>query len=56
VIFVTLPISKERTKMPLIEMKEISTPLKLIGLKFFKSREGEIYIKVGNRPRKKLFS
>ncbi|WP_394238756.1 hypothetical protein [Niallia oryzisoli] len=42
--------------MPLIEMKEISTPLKLFGIKLFKAREGGIYVKIGNRPRKKLFS
>ena len=40
--------------MPLIEMKEIITPLKLFGIKIFKSRDGEMYIKVGNRPRKKI--
>ncbi|WP_261798736.1 hypothetical protein [Bacillus tuaregi] len=42
--------------MPLIEMKEISTPLKLLGIKLFRSREGGIYFKLGSRPRKKLFS
>ena len=40
--------------MPLIEMKEICTPLKLVGIKFFRSRDGEIYIKYRNRPRKKV--
>lgn len=42
--------------MPLVEMKEISTPLKLVGIKLFRSREGEIYVKFRNRPRKKLFN
>lgn len=42
--------------MPLIEMKEISTPLKLIGIKLFKSSEGEVYVKIGKRPRRRLFS
>ena len=37
--------------MPLIEMKEVATPLKLIGIKFFRSREGQLYIKLFNRPR-----
>ena len=41
--------------MPLIEMKEFFTPLKLIGIKFFRSREGQVYIKVWNHPRKRLF-
>ena len=38
--------------MPLIEMKEVVTPLKLIGIKFFRSREGQLYIKLFNRPRR----
>jgi hypothetical protein len=42
--------------MPLIAMKEIGTPLKLIGIRLFKSSEGDLYIKYGNRPRKKLFN
>ena len=42
--------------MPLIEMKEILTPLKLLGIKLFRSREGYIYIKLWNRPRKKIFN
>ena len=42
--------------MPLIEMKEVVTPLKLIGIKFFRSREGQLYIKLFNRPRRKIFS
>ncbi len=41
--------------MPLIAMKEITTPLKLIGIRLFKSSEGEYYIKFWNRSRKKLF-
>lgn len=41
--------------MPLIAMKEIETPLKFIGIRFFKSSEGKIYIKLGKRSRKKLF-
>jgi hypothetical protein len=41
--------------MPLIAMKEITTPLKLIGIKIFKSSTKEYYIKFWNHPRKKLF-
>ena len=41
--------------MPLIAMKEIITPLKLVNIKIFKSSENEYYIKYGKRPRKKLF-
>jgi len=42
--------------MPLIHMKQVFTPLKFVGVKLFKSTEGHLYIKVGNRPRKRLFS
>ncbi|WP_264757818.1 hypothetical protein [Neobacillus dielmonensis] len=42
--------------MPLLHMKEISTPLKWFGIKFFRDHEGYTYIKVGSRPRKRLFS
>ena len=42
--------------MPLIEMKEIWTPFKLVGIKFFKSRNNEYYMKLWNRPRKRIFS
>ncbi len=41
--------------MPLIHMKEIATPLKLFGIKIFRSYEGSTYIKFGNRPRKRIF-
>jgi hypothetical protein len=41
--------------MPLLHMKEIFTPLKFFGIKLFKTFEGETYIKIGNKPRKKLF-
>ncbi|WP_256243740.1 hypothetical protein [Bacillus sp. V3B] len=41
--------------MPLIEMKEIITPLKLVGIKLYRSEENKFYIKFWNRPRKKIF-
>lgn len=41
--------------MPLIAMKEIGTPLKLVGIRLFKASDGGIYIKFGKRPRKRLF-
>lgn len=41
--------------MPLIAMKEVGTPLKLVGIRLFKSSDGALYIKFGKRPRKKLF-
>ena len=41
--------------MPLIAMKEIITPLKLVKIHIFKSSNNQYYIKFGNRPRKKLF-
>jgi hypothetical protein len=41
--------------MPLYHMKEIWTPLKLIGLKFFKCEDdGHYYIKFGKHPRKRI--
>jgi hypothetical protein len=42
--------------MALIEMREIWTPLKLIGIKFFKTRNKEYYIKLWSRPRKRIFN
>ena len=42
--------------MPLIEMKEIVTPLKFLGIKLFRSSEGQIFIKFWSRPRKKIFN
>jgi hypothetical protein len=41
--------------MPLLHMKEIFTPLKFFGIKLFKTIEGETYIKIGKKARKKLF-
>ncbi|WP_338470839.1 hypothetical protein R4Z10_19000 [Niallia sp. XMNu-256] len=41
--------------MPLIEMKEIVTPLKLLGIKLFKSGEGQLFIKVWSNPRRRIF-
>lgn len=41
--------------MPYLNLKEIWTPLKLIGIKFYKESETkEFYLKVGNRKRRKL--
>lgn len=41
--------------MPLLHMKEIFTPLKIIGIKLFRGTDGYTYIKVWNRPRKRIF-
>ncbi|WP_404329977.1 hypothetical protein [Mesobacillus maritimus] len=41
--------------MPLIHMKEIFTPLKFIGIKLFLSKEGQVFIKLGKKPRKRIF-
>ncbi|WML46800.1 hypothetical protein RCG23_14250 [Neobacillus sp. PS3-34] len=41
--------------MPLFHMKEIFTPLKLVGIKVFVCKEGQTYIKIWNRPRKRIF-
>ncbi|WP_285290782.1 hypothetical protein [Bacillus sp. ISL-45] len=40
--------------MPLLQMKEVYTPLKLIGIKVFKCKEGHTYIKFWNKPRKRM--
>jgi hypothetical protein len=43
--------------MPLYSMKEVWTPLKWVGIKFFKSYEDEsYYIKVGNKHRRRIRS
>ena len=39
--------------MPLIEMKEIMTPLKLLGIKLFRSREAVYLYKALEPPTKK---
>ncbi|TCN26688.1 hypothetical protein EV146_103211 [Mesobacillus foraminis] len=41
--------------MPLIYMKEIFTPLRMVGIKIFKSTEGQLYIKLGSRHRRHIF-
>lgn len=41
--------------MPLLQMKEVFTPLKIVGVRVYKSNDGHTYIKVGSRPRKKCF-
>lgn len=41
--------------MPLLYMKEIMTPLKLLGIAFFKCTDRHLYIKIGNKHRKRLF-
>ncbi|WP_407270163.1 hypothetical protein [Radiobacillus sp. PE A8.2] len=43
--------------MPLIQMKEVFSPLKLFGIKlFFSISDGNYYIKVRNKHRRKLNS
>jgi hypothetical protein len=41
--------------MPVYYMKEIWTPLKLFGIKFFKCEENRIYIKILHSHRKRIF-
>nr|WP_295970045.1 hypothetical protein [uncultured Bacillus sp.] len=36
-------------------MREINTPFKLVGLRFFKAYDGHFYIKFKKRPRRRLF-
>lgn len=40
--------------MPMYHMKEIWTPLKLVGIKFYRTEEGHIYLKVWNRKRRRI--
>ncbi|WP_267888738.1 hypothetical protein [Bacillus weihaiensis] len=41
--------------MPLLQLKEISTPLSLFGVKFFRSEgDRKLYIKIGKRKIKKF--
>lgn len=42
--------------VPIQEMKSIWTPLALVRIRFFKSDNGRIYIKVGNRRRRKFLN
>ncbi|WJV30899.1 hypothetical protein QTG56_07880 [Rossellomorea sp. AcN35-11] len=41
--------------MPAYYMKEIWTPLKIVGIKFFKSEENTIFMKFHQKPRKRIF-
>lgn len=42
--------------MPLYYFREILTPLKLVGIKFYKEMDSdEIWIKVFNQHRRRLF-
>jgi hypothetical protein len=46
---------REGDYMPLYQMKEVWTPLKLMGIKLFKFPiSGDYYIKVWKNPRKKI--
>ena len=42
--------------MPLLQMKEVFTPLRIVGIKVFKDNEGYTYIKYWNRPRRKILN
>lgn len=42
--------------MPLLQLKEIYTPLRLIGIKLLKSKQdGKMYFKLGKKPLKRMF-
>jgi hypothetical protein len=41
--------------MPGYYMKEVWTPLKIIGIKIFRSEENSIFMKVFQKPRKRIF-
>ncbi len=43
--------------MPYLNFRETPTPLRLVGIKFFKETESnEVYVKIGKRHRHRLFS
>ncbi|WP_262371878.1 hypothetical protein [Rossellomorea aquimaris] len=41
--------------MPGYYMKEVWTPLKILGIKIFRSEENGIFMKVLQKPRKRIF-
>ncbi|GAB7389266.1 hypothetical protein BSNK01_31040 [Bacillaceae bacterium] len=43
--------------MPLYSFKEIWTPLRIVRIRIYREvHDGTIWIKMGNRPRRRLFS
>ncbi|WP_413382802.1 hypothetical protein [Alkalihalobacillus sp. 1P02AB] len=40
--------------MPMYQMKTIWTPLALFRIRFFRSDDGGLYIKIGKRRRRKI--
>ncbi|WP_275669648.1 hypothetical protein [Metabacillus litoralis] len=43
--------------MPLLQLREVYTPLGLFGIKFYRAeQERNLYIKIGKRKIKKMFS
>jgi hypothetical protein len=43
--------------MPLYSMKEVWTPLKWVGIKFFKTYGDEsLFVKIWNKPRRRVRS
>ncbi|WP_260410926.1 hypothetical protein [Cohnella xylanilytica] len=40
--------------MPHYYFHEIWTPLKLVGIQFYRDDEGEVWFKVKSRPRRRL--
>ena len=46
-----------KDKMPLLQLREVYTPLGLFGIKFYRAeQERNLYIKIGKRKIKKMFS
>ncbi|WP_260445669.1 MULTISPECIES: hypothetical protein [Metabacillus] len=43
--------------MPLVQLKEVYTPLRLFRIKLFKCKQdGKMYIKKGKKPVKRMFA
>ncbi|MFC4321958.1 hypothetical protein [Litchfieldia salsa] len=43
--------------MPYYSFKEVWTPFAIVKVRFFRCiNDGSVFMKVGNRPRKQLFS
>lgn len=40
--------------MPYYVFKEVWTPLKYFGIRFYKEEKEGLFVKIGNQPRRKL--
>lgn len=45
---------REETNMPLYHMKALWTPASILGLKFLKTEDGHVFMKVRKQSRKRI--